>query len=86
MQELNPGSRFSARDLMRPGCLLGMLGLLIIGFAILRIAWGQHSADPNLDPTTMSTGTTVKSMVWLVSGIGLSIFGALVSYVDYSRR
>jgi len=85
MQELNPSATFSVRDFMRPGCLLGMAGLLILGFAILRMAWGANHPDPD-GLEIASSSQAVKQMVWMVAGVGLTIFGALLSYLDYKRR
>ncbi|MBX3170374.1 MAG: hypothetical protein KF760_23410 [Candidatus Eremiobacteraeota bacterium] len=84
MQELNPSARFSVRDLMRPGCLVGLTGLLIIAFAVFRLAWGASTPDDGLE--IASSGKAVKQMVWLVTGVGLTLFGALLSYVEYKRR
>lgn len=84
MQELNPSARFSLRDLMRPGCVVGVIGLLIIAFAAFRMAWGAATPDDGLE--IASSGKAVKQMVWLVVGVGVTIFGALLSYIDYKRR
>lgn len=84
MQELNPSASFSVRDLMRPGCLVGVAGLLVIAFAAFRMAWGASTPDDGLE--IASSGKAVKQMVWLVVGVGVTIFGALLSYIDYKRR
>lgn len=85
MQELNPAAAFSARDLLRPGCLLGLAGLLTLAVAIFRTAWGANT--PELDGLEIaSSGKAVKQMVWMVAGVGLTLFGALLSYLDYKRR
>lgn len=86
MEELNPGARFSLRDLMRPGCLVGLVGAAIMAFAIFKLAWANHNVDLAANPELAATGGTVKTMVWLVVGIGVALFGALLSYVEYSRR
>ena len=85
MQELNPSSQFSIRDFMRPGCLLGIAGLLILALAILRMAWGANTPDPD-GLEIASSSKAVKQMVWMVAGVGLTIFGALLSYLEYKRR
>ena len=84
MQDLNPSASFSIRDLMRPGCLIGTAGLVVIAIAIFRMAWGASTPDEGLD--FASSGKSVKQMVWLVMGVGTTIFGALISYVEYKRR
>jgi len=86
MQELNAASGFSWKDFLRPGCLIGLIGLLIIAISIVRYAWGNHNVDLLANPEAVAAGGSVKIMVWLVVGIGVSIFGALLAYVDYSRR
>lgn len=86
MEELNPGARFSWRDLLRPGCIVGLLGVAVMVVAVLKVAWSNHNVDLAANPELAASGGTVKMMVWLVVGIGMSIFGALLSYVDYSRR
>ncbi|MBS2038230.1 hypothetical protein JST97_24810 [bacterium] len=85
MQELTPTARFSLRDLMRPGCLLGLAGLLILAVAVFRTAWGASSPDPD-GLEIASSGHAVKQMVWMVVGVGVTLFGALMSYVEYKRR
>lgn len=84
MQELNPSARFSVQDLLRPGCLIGVAGLLVIAFAVFRMAWGASTPDDGME--IASSGKAVKQMVWLVAGVGITIFGALISYVEYKRR
>jgi hypothetical protein len=84
MQELNPSARFSIRDLMRPGCLIGTAGLIVIAIAVFRMAWGASTPDDGME--IASSGKAVKQMVWLVMGVGTTIFGALISYVEYKRR
>lgn len=84
MQELNPGARFSVRDLLRPGCLIGSVGLAVIAIAVFRMAWGAATPDDGME--IASSGKAVKQMVWLVMGVGTTIFGALISYVEYKRR
>ena len=84
MQELNPSARFSVGDLMRPGCLIGVAGLLVIAFAVFRMAWGASTPDDGME--IASSGKAVKQMAWLVAGVGITIFGALISYVEYKRR
>ena len=86
MEELNPGARFCWRDLLRPGCLVGLVGLAVMTVSIFKLAWANHNIDPTANPELLSGGGTVKTMVWLVVGIGTALFGALLSYVDYSRR
>ena len=85
MQELTPTARFSIRDFMRPGCVLGIAGLLILAFAILRMAWGANTPDAD-GLEIASSSKAVKQMVWMVAGVGVTIFGALLSYLDYKRR
>ena len=85
MQELSPTARFSIRDMMRPGCILGIAGVLILAFAILRTAWGASHPDPD-GLELADSGQTVKQMVWMVVGVGVTIFGALLSYIEYKRR
>jgi hypothetical protein len=86
MEELNPSARFSWRDLLRPGCLVGLTGVAVIALSVFKIAWSNHNVDLATNPEMAAGGGTVKMMVWLVIGIGLSLLGALLSYVEYSRR
>lgn len=84
--ELNPSSRFSLKDLLRPGCLVGSVGALIIAGCIFKYAWANHNVDLVANPEMVATGGSIKAMVWLVVGIGVSLLGALLTYVDFTRR
>jgi hypothetical protein len=76
------GEQFSWRDLLRPGCVLGLAGLTLILVAIVRTWWSTPE-----DPLLMTnTGSSVKMMVWMVVGVGITLFGALLSYLDFTRR
>ncbi|MBN9417381.1 MAG: hypothetical protein J0I12_18180 [Candidatus Eremiobacteraeota bacterium] len=84
MQDLNPSAPFSFRDLLRPGCLIGLAGLLVIAFAVFGMIWGASTPDEGME--IASSGKAVKQMVWMVVGVGTTIFGALICYLEYKRR
>lgn len=84
--ELNPAERFTIKDFFRPGCLIGTAGALLIAGCILKYAWANHNVDLAANPELVATGGSIKAMVWIVVGIGLSLFGALLTYIDFSRR
>ena len=86
MQELNPGARFGWRDLLRPGCLVALAGLVLMAVNLFSAFWSQHRVDLNTNPELVASGGTIKAMVWLVVGVGLVLLGALLSYLEYSRR
>ena len=82
--ELTPSSRFQWGDLMRPGPIILLLGLLILGGSLLlHIFFSGDATDPEL---TNSTAKTLKHMVGMVTGVGLVLFGALLSFLDFTKR
>lgn len=79
------GERLSWRDFLRPGCLIGLVGLAIVAIAIVRTWW--VSAPVGADALWVNTtGSSIKMMVWMVVGVGLALFGALLSYVEFTRK
>lgn len=86
MKDLQVISTFSWRDLLRPGCLLGLAGIGVMAVAILRYAFSHAGADPGSDLEVLNSGRSVKFLVWLVVGVATTLFGALLSFIEFTRR
>lgn len=85
--DLTPSSKFQLRDLLRPGVVIGGVGMLLIAFCIVKYAWSNHGIDVVANPELATQGTsTVKTMVWMVCGVGLTLFGALLTFLDFTRK
>ena len=86
--DLSPDSRITWKDLlMRPGSIIGLLGLIILGVAIVGYAFFNPSVDLVAHPELAGTGGGgIKFMVWMVGGIVLILIGAVLSLLDFQRR
>lgn len=81
------GANWSWKDVFRPGCLLALLGATILLVCIVKYAWTNHGVDLIENPELANSGAgSIKTMVWMVIGVGMTLFGALLSYVDFTRR
>jgi hypothetical protein len=84
--DLTPSSRFSWRDLIRPGSLIGFAGLVVLAVCVAMYAWSNHNVDLMANPELMAPGHGVKLMMWILLGIALAIVGGLVTFLDFQRR
>jgi hypothetical protein len=84
--ELDDKAKLSWKDFLRPGCLLGLAGIGIILFNVIRYWWSTPNVDMLGDGELASPAGSLKAMVWLVVGVGLTLGGALLSYIEFTRR
>ena len=85
--DLTPDSRFQMRDILRPGPVIGVAGVLVLVFCIIGYAMNNHNVDLIAHPElASSSGSSIKYMVWMIGGVGLVLLGALLSFMDFSKR
>lgn len=77
-------SNFDWRDFLRPGCLVAVVGLLLILGAIVGYALNTPGSEDMVE-NLQNRGGGIKYLGWLVVGIGCSILGALMAFVDFRR-
>jgi hypothetical protein len=85
--DLTPSSRFSWRDLLRPGPILAILGIVVLAVTVTLYSWGHRAVDPLANPEMLANnGTDLKYMLWMMGGVGLLLSGALLSFLDFQKR
>lgn len=76
----------SLRDLARPGCVLAIIGALILLIAIGYTSFANREVDLMANPELASRpGTSLRAMMWMVLGVVTLLTGALVSFVEFTR-
>lgn len=86
--DLVPGqSRFQLRDLMRPGPVIAVIGLVMLTVSILAYAFSAPSADLVAHPELAGSGaSSVKYLVWLVVSVCVVLFGAVLALLEFSKK
>ncbi len=84
MKGLVAESRFEWSYLLRPGCLIAFLGLLVILGSIIGYAFHAPGSDDMVE-SLQNRGGGIKYLSWLVLGVGCSILGALIAFVEFRR-
>lgn len=82
------GSKFRFKDLLlRPGCIVTVLGFIILAVAVAVYSHRTGNVDYMNHPEQIARpGANIKIMVWMVGGIVTMIVGALLSFLDFTRR
>ena len=82
--DLTPGgTKIQWMDFLRPGPIIGLLGLLVLLFCVIGYAWSNHNVDLIANPELAgSQGGSIKYMVWMMGGVGMVLLGALLSFLD----
>lgn len=87
MELTGADGRLSWRDLLRPGPVLALVGLVVLGICIIGYAWNSYGVDPIANPEVAASASGgVKYMLYMLIGVVMIIVGALLSFVDFSRR
>lgn len=86
MLEVDGKTGFTWRDLLRPGCLIGLVGIAIILGSLIAYSFSNPSTDLVANPEAVRPGGSIKMLVWMVGGVGVTIFGALIAFLEFRNK
>ncbi len=81
-------TKFSWKDfLLKPGCILTLIGLVILLVSIGIYSVKTGNVDYMANPEQIARpAANIKIMVWMVGGIVTVIAGAFWSFLEFARK